>query len=235
MKKVMLCSLAALLIFACNKKQETKTETAAVAKTAPVIPDCEKEITCDKPVKAGETGIVLPAGTKLCFTTDELEIRVTLPDGFAFSTKAGVDKAAPVYATYRCDCSQQGSSCKVFYADGLGFGCLQSSCTGSCTGHFTYHGYTVDKVVYTGEKEKFFNDPGIQKELATIQCDASYCKESLYGINFYLVNNEKIFLPQAKCDCEGTLACKLKVVSIPFVPKIYFCEGTCNGCELTVN
>lgn len=233
MKKVLWASLA-IMLFSCNKKGEQKTAAAKVEKTA-IVSECEKEIICDHPVKAGETGIVLPAGTKLCFEKGESEIQVTLPEGYAFSTKAGIDKTSPVYATYSCNCSAMGSSCKVFYADDLGFGCLQSSCSGSCTGHFTYHGYTVDRVIYIGDKETFFNQPEIQKQIAGIRCPDAYCKQTLYGISFYVVSNEKIFLPQAKCDCEGTQACKLKVVSIPLGPKIYFCEGSCNGCELTVS
>jgi hypothetical protein len=38
----------------------------------------------------------------------------------------------------------------------------------------------------------------------------------------------------ARCDCGGMAACKLKTISIPLVPRIYFCDGSCNGCELTV-
>ena len=235
MKKVFMVSFVALVVFACNKKEPVAAEKIGEAAKMVADPGCSKEIITDKPVKAGETGIVLPVGTKLCFTTDNLEIRVTLPAGYTFITKGDAGKPLPAYATYTCNCSVVNSHCQVFYAEGMGFGCLQSSCSGACTGKFTYAGYTVDKVVSTIDKTEFFNLPEVKAEISKIKFDGPYSKQSVFGVSFYLVNDEKLFLPKATCDCQGTLACKLKTITLPFLPKIYVCEGGCNGCELTVS
>ncbi len=232
-----------VLLVACDKKEPASGRTVADAAKAAGAAGCAKQFVADKPVKAGETGIMLPAGTTICLSSDELTVNVQLPEGYAFlnSTTDVVNKPMPFWGTYACYCSAAGSACKVFYADGLGFGCLQNTCTGACTGKFTYQGYSVDRVVYTGSRSAFFSDVAIQKMAAAIETDAPYSKQSMYGVNFYLVNNEKLFLEKAACDCDGTQACKLKVVTIPFIKngvagkKLYFCEGGCNGCELTVS
>lgn len=227
-KRISACVFGALLFMACNKKTETGGVVKAAAEVAKMaVPACAKEIITEKPVKVGETGIVLPAGTKLCFSQDNLEIKVELPAGYNF----WANKTLPIYATYSCSCSASGSACQVFYADGLGFGCLQSSCTGSCTGKFTYKGYSVDRVI--AGKTDFFNLPEVQKEIAAMESADAWSRQSVYGVSFFIVNDEAKFLAAAKCDCEGTQACKLKTINILF-KKIYFCEGPCNGCELTV-
>lgn len=230
MKKVLCASLIAIVLFACNKKESGSEGVGkAVVQAARMVQaSCAKEIVTTGPVKVGETGIVLPIGTKLCFSSDNLEIKVELPAGSFF----WANKTLPIYATYSCNCSASGSACQVFYAEGLGFGCLQSSCSGSCTGKFTYKGYTVDKVINT--KSDFFNLPEVQKEIAGIKCTDVYGRFEVHGVSFFIVNDEAKLLPAASCDCEGTAACKLKKISIPLGPKIYFCEGPCNGCELTV-
>jgi hypothetical protein len=236
--------LAIIGLAACNKKEPAASaEKLGQASSNAMISECWKEIITDKPVKAGETGIVIPAGSKLCITKDNSEVRVELPEGYAFLS-SGENKTLPVYATYTCGCSQLGSHCNVFYAEGMGFGCLQSSCTGSCTGKFTYGGYSVDKVVPTSDKMFFFSLPEVSKEIIKL-CDADgsnsdYVKESVYGVQFYLVRNETLFKTKASCDCEGTQACKLKTLGLKSANssaemKIYFCDGPCNGCELTVD
>lgn len=247
MKQIVMSALCALVLFACNKKEPQAVEkTVAVAKQDLPV-ECGKEIIADKSVKVGETGIKLPAGSKFCITKDNLEVRVELPSGFAFLSRDqnAMERTLPVYGTYACYCSGQGSACNVFYADGMGFGCLQSSCTGSCTGKFTYKGYSLDRVINLAEKAEFFNGSDIQQEIQSLTKDVSpfeaYGKFSVRGIPFYLVQDEKAFLAKASCDCEGTQACKLKTVSLPLAKaetiskKIYYCEGACNGCELTVN
>jgi hypothetical protein len=228
MKCVCACFFGVLL-FACNKKEPATGERVAIAPTTMAVePDCVKEIVTKTEVKVGETGILLPVGSKLCFSKDNLEIKVELPAGYNFLS----NKTLPIYATYACNCSASGSACQVFYADGLGFGCLQSSCSGSCTGKFTYHGYSVDRVI--AGKSDFFNLPEVQKEIAAMHTDEAYSKESIYGVTFFIVNDEKKFMASgATCNCEGTQACKLKTLNI-LGKKIYFCEGACNGCELTV-
>src|SRR5690242_7949412 len=131
MKQVMF-GLLTVVLFACNKKEPENAGKvmAEAAKMAP--PVCGKEIITASPVKVGETGIILPVGTRLCFSKDELEIKVELPAGYNFWS----NKTLPTFATYSCNCSASGTACKVFYMEGQGFGCLQSSCSGSCTGKF---------------------------------------------------------------------------------------------------
>lgn len=248
MKRVICASvLSALLFVACNKKEPPALERAAVAAAEVKEVGCGQQIVADKPVKAGETGIVLPVGTKLCITEDQLEVRVELPAGYAFLSKETIltERTLPYFGTYACYCSAAGSACNVFYADGLGFGCLQSSCTGSCTGKFTYKGYSVERVINLADKSGFFTDPVVQSEIRKITVNVSqmeaYGKFSVMGISFFLVQDEKTFLAKATCDCEGTQACKLKVISLPLLKgetaakKIYYCDGGCNGCELTVS
>lgn len=248
MKRVICASvLSALLFVACNKKEPQAVERVGAGGMEVKTAVCGKEFVADKPVKAGETGIMLPVGTKFCIADDQLEVRVELPAGFAFLSKeqSVSEKLLPTYATYTCICSAAGSSCNVFYAEGMGFGCLQSSCTGSCTGKFTYKGYEVNRVINLADKTAFFADPVVQSEIQRITVNVSpleaYGKFSVMGVSFYLVQNEKAFLSKASCDCEGTQACKLKTISLPLLKgeteakKIYYCEGGCNGCELTVS
>lgn len=243
MRSVCACFLAVML-FACNKKEPVNVVGAASRAVAAAA--CEKQVVAEKPVKVGETGIMLPVGTKICISSDQMEVRVELPPGYAFLSKddqGAMEKTLPVYATYSCACSVSGSACNVFYIDGMGFGCLQSSCSGSCTGKFTYKGYSVDRVISMADKYAFFSDATIQKQVEEMTKNVStleaYGKFSVMGISFYLVQDEKVFLAKASCDCEGTQACKLRTISLPFKTgtqgkKIYFCEGGCNGCELTV-
>lgn len=228
------------VLAACDKKEPAGPTTGgSVPVESPV--DCGKEIIAEVPVKVGETGLILPTGTRMCISKDQLEMRIELPDGFGFLTKNETEKTLPVFATYQCNCSQSGSNCQVFYAEGLGFGCLQSSCSGSCTGRFTYKGYSIDRVVVTMEKEKFFDLPEVHEALAQVSNVEPYRRITLYGFTFFAVNNDKEFLAKASCDCEGTQACKLRTVTLPLLKavetkiKIYFCEGSCNSCELTVN
>ncbi len=246
-RMICVCLLSSLVFVACKKKEQSGSEVGEVAVATAKMAACGKEIVTDKPVKAGETGIILPAGTKLCITTDNLEVRIELPAGYAFLSKdlPFTERALPVFATYACYCSVVNNACQVFYMEGMGFGCLQSSCTGACTGKFTYKGYSVNRVINLADKTSFFSLAEIQEEIRNIIKDVSpieaYGKFSLLGVSFFFVQDEKIFLEKATCDCEGTQACKLKVVNLPSrsgeetAKKIYFCEGGCNGCELTIN
>lgn len=241
MKKcVMMFVLVTLLLMACAKKQPVTVplpETPVVEKA----PACSRSVITDKEVKIGDAGITLPAGTHLCFSEDQLELTVTLPSGYGFLTREPSNKTLPVFATYACYCSAGGTACQVFYAEGGGFGCLHSSCSGACTGKFTYKGYTVDKVISLQPKENFFQLPEVMARIAAMQITEAFTERTVFGIPFYLVRDEQKFLSQASCNCEGTSACVLKVIPVAKRPgalsglKIYYCEGRCNGCELTVN
>ncbi len=264
--KMMSVVMMLFVIAACNKKEPESTSRSGTGLPADTAV-CAQEVIAKQPVKVGETGLMLPEGTRMCITKDKLEVRVELPSGYSFLT-TGEDATArmlPVlYATYQCNCSQSGSACQVFYAEGLGFGCLQSSCTGSCTGKFTYKGYSVDKVASTTNKMSFFSLPEVQArirkkcgiitppaERRTIPTEKVYVKQEIYGVTYYLLLDKKdipasmqsseLISSMATCNCEGTTACKLKTITIPLLRKdnskitIYFCDGSCNGCELTVN
>lgn len=251
MKKMFcVCLLAAMVSVSCNKRnpQPGGTASGPPVQTGGGIPSpCNKEFVTDKPVKAGETGIILPVGSRICIGGDQKELRVQLPAGFVFTpADAGLmESTLPIYATYSCSCSVSGSSCNVFYADGIGFGCLQSSCTGSCTGRFTYKGYSVDRVVNLGDKSNFFSAPSVQSSIRELIKGVSpadaYSKFSLQGISFFLVQDEKTFLAKATCNCEGTQGCRLVSLRLSplkgekTTPVIYYCQGNCNGCELTVS
>jgi hypothetical protein len=261
MNKFSVCFFAIVLFAACNKK-----EPAAPKAVAPVRPP--KVIVTDKPVYTGESGPTLPAGATLTIDDDGYSIGVQLPVGFTFMDKSVepvTNSTQPVgYATYRCNCSGAGTACQVMYADGGGFGCLHSSCSGSCEGAFTYKGYVLNRVTPT-QKKDFLADELVQQKIAAqfaivrrtdaaskrSSGDLVYVKQSLYGVSYYFLLNENalrsdlilevIPFGKAVCDCEGTKACTLKTLGIamdknsPVTNKIYYCDGPCNGCELTVN
>lgn len=77
--------------------------------------------------------ILLPKGTKVSIVSDT-QIDIELPSNFEFllyDDKDGVRFSK--FGSYSCACSAK-NSCKVFYNPSVGYGCLQNSCTGSCTG-----------------------------------------------------------------------------------------------------
>lgn len=247
MKRVMyVCLFSSLFFAACKKKESTVAAAGTAADAAARLITCSRILVTEKPVKVGATAMVLPAGTKLCLSADNLAIHTELPEGYVFLSRAlsFTERSLPVFATYACYCSVVNSTCQVFYSEEQGFGCLQSSCTGSCTGKFTYKGYSVDRVINLADKTSFFGLPEVQEEIRELVRHVSpteaYGKFSILGLPFYFVQDEKAFLEKASCDCEGTKACKLKVVDLaprngePISRKIYFCEGGCNGCELTI-
>ena len=178
--------------------------------------------------------------------TNNSEIKVELPTGYSFEVSGGPSRPLPIgIATYHCICSG-GGACQVVFIEELGFGCMHSNCSGGCTGAFTYRGYSINRVVRIDEgKEKFLADPAIQKEIigqyklihtAAGISSEEYAPQHIYGVTYYFQ------LPAtASCDCDGTKACTLKTLGIAMDKtgtqsfKIYYCDGPCNGCELTVN
>lgn len=234
--KLSVCFFAIVLFAACNKK-----EPAAVKK-APEPVKQKRVIVTEKPVRAGETDFMLPVGTTLTFAEDGYSIEVKLPDTYSFvdaGTGVTTNSVQPVpIATYYCKCSSAGSSCQVMYADGGGFGCLHSSCSGTCTGDFIYKGYSMNRIVALpdGPKHDFFASPVVQEKIAAqfALCvnpsvaakggDMVYVKQSLYGVSYYfLVNSaslrydvilEVVPYGKASCDCEGgsKTSCTLKTI-----------------------
>ena len=86
------------------------------------------------------SNIYLPKNTKWFYTNKEHnEVEFELPTGYKFllfDEKEGSFRLADAGAGYSCTCSADGS-CTTFYNDSVGYGCLQSNCTGSCTGKRT--------------------------------------------------------------------------------------------------
>lgn len=77
--------------------------------------------------------LILPVGTKIIRISDG-QIDIELPSNFKFllfDEKDGVSYSSK--GSYSCSCSAQ-NSCKVIYTISSGYGCLQNSCSGSCTG-----------------------------------------------------------------------------------------------------
>ena len=245
MKTIVMCVLCAIIVSTgCIKKEPTataKTLSTPANALREETAACEKEIILARPLLLKESGIELPIATTICLEKDSAVIAIKLPKGYSFTVKDAplLSRPLPVtVATYHCLCSG-GGNCTATYIDDLGFGCIHSSCTGGCTGQFTYKGYSVDRVINLREgKEKFFTDPGIQQDILQQYSLAANKKarQDIYGISYYFQ------LPgKASCDCEGTKACTLKVSGIAenkFTAtslKIYYCDGPCNNCELTVN
>lgn len=86
------------------------------------------------------SNIYLPKNTKWFYTNkDHNEVEFELPKGFKFllfDEKEGAFSLADSGGGYSCTCSESGS-CTTFYNKDVGYGCLQSNCTGSCTGKRT--------------------------------------------------------------------------------------------------
>ncbi len=250
MKTIVMSAVCAFVLFvACNKKEPQVVQNNAEQPRVVQPAECGKEVIADKPVKVGETGILLPVGTRICLAADHSEIRVELPKDYSFAVDAADGIAArplPIgIATYHCICSG-GGACQVAFIDELGFGCMHSNCSGGCTGAFIYKGYSVNRVINLSDtKDELFGLPDVQESVRSLYESKSitepYSKETLYGVSFYIVRDEKAFLAKASCDCEGTKACTLKVKELSLNKaeggrfKIYYCDGACNGCELTVN
>lgn len=263
--RMMMALLLLVAAAACDKGKNSRVMSEQSTNTERTAVSCGREVIAKVPLKAGETGIWLPIGTKICIAQDETTVSVLLPDGYTFLANAPGGKTLPVpFSTYTCECARSGSFCKVFFAEGLGFGCLQYSCSGSCTGKFTYMGYSVDKVLPTTDKELFLSDVDVQMQIRKNYRDILntqesmagrgepvYVKQEVAGVSYYLLMDRSsiaasvpeamILPPRAVCECEGTKECKLRTVSLRATSPdekaidIYFCDGRCNGCELTVD
>ncbi len=151
------------------------------------------------PLKVPETNIVLPKGSKIYIDDAATEIRVELPEGYAFFTNQRISpdnvskKVLPYInlGSYTCECSSKEGRCSVFHLSVGGFGCLHNSCEGTCTGKFiTPENFLIEGVIdysagstnvaprstdkqasLSGQgKQHFFDNPVVQKAvLATYQ------------------------------------------------------------------
>lgn len=81
--------------------------------------------------------IFLPKGTSWDYMDDnKSRVKFELPEGYVFLMKN--EKTDEYFLSekgggYSCTCSS-GGSCITFYNSGVGYGCLQNDCKGSCTG-----------------------------------------------------------------------------------------------------
>lgn len=84
-----------------------------------------------------DNDIILPIGTTWRYTsTKGNEVNIQLPKGYSFlklNTNTNIVAEEGSGSGYSCTCGGTGS-CTVFYQSKLGYGCLQSTCGGTCTG-----------------------------------------------------------------------------------------------------
>lgn len=84
-------------------------------------------------VETSMDDILLPIGTKI-ETLSDSQIDIELPSNYQFllfDDKNGASFSR--FGSYSCTCSAK-NSCKVFHNSNVGYGCLQNSCSGSCSG-----------------------------------------------------------------------------------------------------
>lgn len=96
--------------------------------------------------------IYLPIGTKWFYTNKEHNrVEFELPKGYQFllhNETTDQFKFDFIGGGYSCTCSK-GGSCTVFYNGKIGYGCLQSTCNGSCTGKASgISDFKIEGVVY---------------------------------------------------------------------------------------
>jgi hypothetical protein len=130
-------------VISCDKEDVTNTENKAIQ---------QKEVLKEVTLLGNE--INLPIGTQWFYTNKEHnEVEFELPKGYKFllyNKSTGEFRIALDGGGYSCTCSA-GGSCTTFYNKDLGYGCLQSNCSGSCTGKNAKlaSGFTIEGVLYT--------------------------------------------------------------------------------------
>ncbi len=284
MKQTIYLTLAlSFFLFSCGKN---KTDRNYETSKENVLVKTEQGFVSRVPVKAGETGILLPRGTRITVAKDASAIRVELPKGYSFLATSPESRTLPVsnIGTYKCVCSaSDGTACQVFYQeDAGGFGCLHKSCTGSCTGSLTANSYKIVGVINLlqdqpearkdnvfekaslseGGMEVFFSRSDVQAKIK-VQYDILYkhlalpdftsieksrayvyVTVRLYGVSFYILapaqvkqlRGIEIIETSASCECTNTAGGTCIKKSWGFLGyRVYWCEGGCNGCALTVN
>ena len=122
-------SALSLLLFTCEREgTEPLTEQEADLQTS-----ISREVLTTP--RAFVEGVAFPIGTRLAPDGDG-GLAYTLPTGYRhlwIQSTTGLTKLGGVAGGYTCSCSKKGS-CTVFNTQQTGYGCLQSSCSGSCTG-----------------------------------------------------------------------------------------------------
>ena len=123
MKKITLLFCFAVLLFACSE-----SDNGVIPQE---VANLSSERILEEPTPLNN--ILLPSGTKVV-EISESEIQIELPQEYRFLTtdNSGAPNLSR-FGGYSCTCSAS-NSCKVFFNSKVGYGCLQNSCTGSCTG-----------------------------------------------------------------------------------------------------
>lgn len=292
MKQLCYLMISVIVFFTgCSKKQSATVPMNALDSTGKYKID----VITKRPTTVYESQLLLPQGTRIQVTKDDLTAAVTLPDGYAFLTAdTGNNKPSmktlPVikYATYSCKCSGEGSSCSVFYQEQAGgFGCLHKSCSGSCTGSFVTAQFQQVKGVVPiinkeitipkdlpftpaslepGTKKWFFEQPFVQQKIKE-QYDIMYsrlakpdfkkldaqpsslkdyvfARVQFYGVDFYLLapvelskrtDLFEVVYTSASCKCGASKGGCVKGSGGFLGYRVYWCDGGCNGCQLTIS
>ncbi|MCM4154418.1 hypothetical protein [Gramella sp. AN32] len=148
--------LTMLLISSCSVDGEKKSSTSS----------SEEEIFVLESKTSLGDGIFLPQGTEWYYVDKEHSaVEFKLPKGYSFlvqnSESGKYSLSQNPEGGYSCSCSGE-NSCKTFYNKDVGYGCLQSTCTGSCTGTPTTNnneiieGVLIEKYAnLQGTKSKF--------------------------------------------------------------------------------
>lgn len=153
--KIIFMSLLVLITFSCNNDNELSLDENQE--------NSNSTKTLNESTLIGNE-ILLPKGTKWKFTDQSHgEVEFKLPEGYSFLLYNGQTnelKVSPVGGGYSCTCSGK-NSCTTFYNEDLGYGCLQSSCTGSCTGKNSKLSseFTVEGILYTDNNDLDANMP----------------------------------------------------------------------------
>lgn len=132
----------------------------------------ESNYILEEPTLLGDE-IILPKGTQWKFTDkDHSEVEFILPPGFAFllyNKATGQAKISLIGGGYSCTCSENGS-CTVFWNDEFGYGCLQNTCKGTCTGKKAKKNsnFTIEGVIYLKNDMIDINKPTNTASLSSI-------------------------------------------------------------------
>lgn len=115
-----------LTIISCNKEDDAAKINSSLLKD---------NILQEKALLGSD--LSLPKGTIWNYSNSKhTEVHFKLPEGYTFLLKSNITNAYFISdegGGYSCTCSG-GGSCTTFYNSELGYGCLHSDCTGSCTG-----------------------------------------------------------------------------------------------------
>ncbi len=162
--------VTAAIIVSCSKQD--RTELIKI----PVLP----EVVFGDGANIGT--FKLPDYTRIVPTTSGFEFH--FPDSYRLAYMDNNDNLVITdEGGYKCTCEQGTGGCSPFYHPEFGFGCAQSTCTGSCRGRF------VEKTILTNGVVINLNDPFriIYKQEEAI--NTFRAKETLFEID---IVNEKI-------------------------------------------